>query len=105
MVRSALFTKVGGMDEQLPMEFNDIDFCLKLYAVGYYTVYLPSVTLFHYESATRGHPYLSKKAWRQRQHDLSIFKLKWSKWIANDPFYNRHLSRLHTDCSIGNTVD
>lgn len=105
MVEKEKYVAVGGMDEDLPMEFNDIDFCLKLYKAGYFNVYLPSVTLYHYESASRGHPYLSKKAWTQRQHDLRVFKTKWSVWIANDPFYNRHLSRTHTDCRIGDVAN
>lgn len=101
MVKKDRFLAVGGMNEDLPVEFNDIDLCLKLYKAGYFNVYLPSVTLYHYESVSRGHPYLSRKAWNQRQHDLNVFKQKWSELINDDPFYNRNLSRAHTDSRIG----
>ena len=30
MVRREVFDEVGGFDEELPVAFNDVDFCLKL---------------------------------------------------------------------------
>jgi len=45
MVRKDTFTEVGGFDEQLAIEFNDVDFCLKLKDKGYNNIYLPHVSL------------------------------------------------------------
>jgi len=100
MCRKDVYMKAGGMDEILPVEFNDIDLCLKFLQLGYYNVYLPSVTLYHHESATRGHPLSNLKAWRQHEHDLAIFKSKWQSYIDNDPFYNPNLSFNETDFRI-----
>ena len=97
MVRKNVFIEVRGMDEELPVEFNDIDFCLKLGAKGYYNVYLPFVELYHYESATRGHPFKSIASWKQHQKDLNRFRQKWGTLVDNDPFYNRNLSKEETD--------
>ena len=88
MCSRGAYIKVGGMDENLPVEYNDIDFCLRLFQNGYYNLYLPSVVLYHYESATRGHPFRSIKAYKQHEHDLAVFKSKWHPLIGNDPFYN-----------------
>jgi GT2 family glycosyltransferase len=88
MCRKEVFTEVGGMDEILAVEYNDIDLCLKILQQGYYNIYLPSVTLYHYESATRGHPFRSSASWKQHERELSIFKHKWQPLIDNDPFYN-----------------
>lgn len=97
MVRRDVYNEVGGMDEALPVEFNDVDFCLKLRKAGYYNVYIPSVELYHYESATRGHPFRSHAAWKQHEHDMNYFRNKWSTLIDNDPFYNPNLTTEHTD--------
>jgi GT2 family glycosyltransferase/tetratricopeptide (TPR) repeat protein len=53
MVRRALFEQVGGFDQRLPVEFNDIDFCLRLGQLGYRHVVVPEVSLVHHESQSR----------------------------------------------------
>jgi GT2 family glycosyltransferase len=88
------------MDENLAVEYNDIDLCLKLLQQGSYNVYLPSVELYHYESATRGHPFRSRSAWKQHEKDLETFKSKWQHLIDNDPFYNPNLDVSATDFQL-----
>ncbi|MEA5424252.1 glycosyltransferase [Synechococcus sp. CCY9202] len=53
MVRRELFLRHGGFDERLPVEFNDVDFCLRLDAVGYRHVVTPEAVLLHRESQSR----------------------------------------------------
>lgn len=51
-----LFLKVGGFDEQkFPVLYSDVDYCLRLMARGYRSVYCPQAVLFHQESASRGY--------------------------------------------------
>lgn len=92
MVRKNVYDEVGGMDEALEVEYNDVDFCLKLLDAGYYNVYMPDVVLYHYESATRGHPHQDKKSYERHVRELAYFRSKWKKYIKNDPFYNPNLS-------------
>ena len=92
MCRKSVYNEVGGMDERLEVEWNDVDLCLQFLKHGYYNVYLPTVELYHYESATRGHPFQSKQAWAQHEKDRAIFRNKWQEQIDNDPFYNPNLS-------------
>jgi GT2 family glycosyltransferase len=47
------FEEVGGFTTTLPMNFNDVDFCLKLHASGRRTIYDPDLVLYHFESSTR----------------------------------------------------
>ena len=54
MIRRAVFDEVGGLDEELAVAFNDVDFCLKVQRAGYRNVYLPHVVLYHFESKSRG---------------------------------------------------
>lgn len=97
MVRKNAFTEVGGFDEQLAIEFNDVDFCLKLKDKGYNNIYLPHVSLYHYESISRGHPHKTKKSYQQHMQDLTLFKSRWQKYIDHDPCYNPHFSRVFDD--------
>ena len=53
LVRRSLFEEVGGFVESLPLNFNDVDFCLKLAAAGYRCVVTPAARLHHFESSTR----------------------------------------------------
>jgi GT2 family glycosyltransferase len=82
------FDMVEGMNEDLPVEYNDLDLCLRIQALGFYTVYLPYVTLIHHESATRGHPLRSKASWQQHRQDQAVFAAAWQPLITNDPYYN-----------------
>jgi GT2 family glycosyltransferase len=92
MCRKKVYTEAGGMDESLAVEYNDVDLCLKFGALGYSNVYLPSVELFHHESATRGHPFRSKESWQQHEKELAIFRSKWPDFLECDPFYSRYLA-------------
>ena len=97
MCRKAVYDSVGGMDERLVVEYNDIDLCLKFISEGYSNVYLPTVALYHYESATRAHPFRSRKSYKQHEQDLAIFKGKWGKYTTDDPYYNHKLIERFSD--------
>jgi GT2 family glycosyltransferase len=53
IVRRSLFEQAGGFDEAFPVEFNDIDFCLRLAQLGYRHVVVPEAVLLHHESQSR----------------------------------------------------
>jgi len=53
LVRRALLWRAGGFDEGLPVEFNDVDFCLRLGQLGYRHVIPPEAVLLHHESQSR----------------------------------------------------
>ena len=48
-----VFFEVGGFSEQLPGNFNDVDFSIKVRNAGFRLVWLRDVRLFHFESKTR----------------------------------------------------
>ncbi|MGA9215855.1 MAG: glycosyltransferase family 2 protein, partial [Methylocella sp.] len=54
-VERAKFVAVGGFDAvHFPVEFNDIDLCLRLEELGFATLWTPFARVVHFESATRG---------------------------------------------------
>ena len=54
VLRKAIFDDLGGFDENLPSNFNDVDFCLRLRERGWQIIWTPYADLIHHESASRG---------------------------------------------------
>jgi GT2 family glycosyltransferase len=52
-VRRETFDAVGGFTEALPVNYNDVDFSLKVRHLGLRLVWLHAVELFHFESISR----------------------------------------------------
>ncbi|MEA3496788.1 MAG: glycosyltransferase family 2 protein [Bacteroidota bacterium] len=100
MVKKSVYYDVGGFDEDLQVEFNDTDFCLKLLDKGYYNVYLPHINLYHYESLSRGHPKATIESEKRHNTEIAIFKAKWQKYIDFDPCYSPNLSKDVTDFQL-----
>ena len=53
MVRKDLFERIGGFDQGLPVEFNDVDICIRMTQLGYRCVIPPEAVLVHHESQSR----------------------------------------------------
>ncbi len=100
MVRTANYDLVNGFNEEFEVEYNDVDFCLKLMDKGKYNIYLPHVELYHYESLTRGHPHMNKESYERHLKELNLFKKNWQTYIDDDPCYNIHLTRGAHDFRI-----
>ncbi|MFL0556302.1 MULTISPECIES: glycosyltransferase [Paenibacillus] len=100
MVRKSIFEEVGGLEEDLQVAFNDIDFCLKIREKGYYNIFLPQVKLYHYESKSRGHEDTPEKI-RRFNSEVDYMKKKWGTQLENDPFYNVNLTKEREDFSLG----
>jgi glycosyltransferase involved in cell wall biosynthesis len=97
MARRTVYEEVGGLDERFVLDFNDIDFCLKLRQCGYVNVWTPYAKLYHYESLTRGSEDTPEKQDRF-QSEVRLFTQKWSGVLeAGDPYYNPNLA-LNSHC-------
>ncbi len=99
MCRREVFDEVGRFDEQLPGDYEDVDFCLKLMRKGYWNVYLPHVRLYHYEAATRGRDYAERDP-EGRAHAVKLMQTRWSDIIAHDPCYSPNLTRDREDYGL-----
>ena len=95
MVKKVKWDEVGGLEENLKVAYNDVDFCLKLLNKGYYNVFVPMVELYHYESKSRGKDDTPAK--KQRfEYEQKYMRKKWKKRIDDDEFYNPNYSRLES---------
>jgi GT2 family glycosyltransferase len=90
MTRREVFSEVGGFDEALPVDFNDIDFCLRVRRAGLRVVFTPYAQLFHHESASVG-------AREKRREDVELMRQRWGALIDDDPHYNPNLTREGAD--------
>jgi GT2 family glycosyltransferase len=83
---------VGGLDENdFPVNFNDVDFCLKLRKRGKRIVWTPDAQLLHAESASRGADRTPDRRGRVVREQNRLMQ-KWHQWIINDPYYNPNLN-------------
>jgi GT2 family glycosyltransferase len=93
LTRRQVYDEVGGFDEGLALDFNDVAFCLGVRRAGYRIVFTPYARLFHHESGSFG-------ARRQSAEEVAAMREKWGPALERDPYYNVNLSREFPDCRI-----
>jgi GT2 family glycosyltransferase len=99
LVSRTIYDSVGGLDEAFQVAYNDVDFCLRVQALGYQNIYTPFAELIHHESKTRGEDTSIKRIKRFDKEKKMLFE-RWSSQLNNDPFYNPNLTRTREDFSI-----
>jgi GT2 family glycosyltransferase len=90
MTRREVFEGVGGWNERLAIDFNDVDYCLRVGRAGYRVVYTPYAQLFHLESGSHGPR-------TQNPRELEEMRRTWSAVLERDPYYNPNLTRDFPD--------
>jgi GT2 family glycosyltransferase len=85
MTPREVYRRVGGYSDELPVSYNDVDYCMKVGELGLYTVYAPRAEMVHLESQSR---VASSDA-----REVDWYQRRWARAVASDPFYNeRHLT-------------
>ena len=100
MIRRTAYLAMGGMDETFAVNFNDVDFCLRVLARKQKIVYVPRATLYHFESKSRGQD--TTHAEMSRVYDeIGNFTKRWHAFISQgDPYYNANLTKNKVDYSL-----
>ena len=93
LLRRSLFDEVGGLPENLPVQFNDVDLCLRIRERGYYIVYTPYAELYHHESVSRGH-------FSGDRTENLYMRERWGEVMDKDPYYNPNFSRGYGDFNL-----
>lgn len=100
MVKKSVYKKIGGFSEDLAISFNDVDFCLKIRALGDLIVYTPYARFYHYESKSRGADTSDEKRMRMEQ-EAELLRKKWPElYKSGDPYYNKNFTIHRSDCSL-----
>jgi O-antigen biosynthesis protein len=85
-IRRTDFESLNGFDTDFPVNYNDVDLCLRLQARGLSIIYEAGAVLQHDESQTR----VSGVSFEERRR----FFLRWHPRLEKtDPFYSPHLSQ------------
>jgi GT2 family glycosyltransferase len=80
------FEAVGGFDEALRVELNDVDLCLRLASRGWRCVSDSEVVLLHREGASRGGASLQRVS--RHGGDRAVFFERWGRIDRDDPFFH-----------------
>jgi GT2 family glycosyltransferase len=89
MIPRDVLDDLGGWDLRFPLDFGDVDLCLRVWASGRRVVVVPSVRLLHHQSATReptvGH------------EDERRFKQRWLRTFPNGDLWHHPSYRPFDD--------
>lgn len=87
MVSKKKYNEVGGLEEELQVAYNDVDFNIKLLEKGYNNICVPQTELFHFESKSRGLDNTSEKYKRFLKESKYMYD-KWEYQLLHDKYYN-----------------
>jgi GT2 family glycosyltransferase len=85
-VERAKFEAVGGFDAiNLPIDLNDIDFCLRIAERGWTNIWASDAVLTHVQSASRG---MERNPFDQYRRERAHFINRWVEAIRDDPYFH-----------------
>jgi GT2 family glycosyltransferase len=92
-IRKSVFEQLAGFDELFPVNYNDVDLCLRAREAGYEVIIEPAAVLRHYECQSR----LAGVRLKERY----LFEKRWAAQLERgDPFYSPHLNRTREDAGL-----
>ena len=87
----ALFEQLGGLDEvAFKVAYNDVDYCLRVEALGQDVIWTPEAVLYHHESVSRGDD-MSDQHIERYFRELEVFQSRWKSKGFVDKYYSKHL--------------
>jgi GT2 family glycosyltransferase len=96
-IRADLFRELSGFPEEFPVNFNDIDLCLRVRAAGRRVTYESGAILRHYECQSRRGVVTAA--------EYELFARRWGRQFkAGDPFYNPNLTVQNEDFSLASPL-
>ena len=85
-IERSKFEAVGGFDaENLPVDLNDIDLCLRVAERGLTNVWAADAVLIHMQSASRG---IERNPFDQYRQERTYFVNRWVEAIRDDPYFH-----------------
>jgi O-antigen biosynthesis protein len=91
--RRSVFEDLGGFDDALGVDLNDIDYCLRAQRNGLKVIYEATAELIHHESPSRG--------FAGGARDIKKFIERWkSSILTGDPYLNPNITRVDCSCAL-----
>lgn len=91
MVSREKYRQIGGMNEEMAVAYNDVDFCFKLIEAGYYNVLRNDAVLYHHESLSRGLDEQDAEKWERLLAEKEKLYAAHPDMRGQDPFYHKEL--------------
>jgi GT2 family glycosyltransferase len=92
------FEAVGGFDaENLPIDLNDIDLCLRISEHGWTNIWTPDAVLVHLQSASRG---IDPDPFVLYRRERTYFVRRWQEKIRDDPYFHPALSLFSHEVAL-----
>jgi GT2 family glycosyltransferase len=99
LMRRDVWDEVGGLDEDFPVAYNDVDLCLKVRAAGYRILWTPDALVYHLESQSRGKDVTPAKRERLSKDKNRLIE-RWGALLDSDPFHSPNFSSKHVDARL-----
>lgn len=99
MVSREKFREAGGFFEELRVAFNDVDFCFRLYELGYHNVCVNTGFAYHFESFSRGDDESEEKLERLLAERKRLYE-RHPLLEGADPYYSAGLSAEGLDVRV-----
>lgn len=99
MVERVKYLEAGGFAEELRVAFNDVDFCFRLYELGYRNVCVNEEYAWHHESLSRGNDETPEKLERLLGERDRLYA-RHPALEGTDPYYSPFLNREGLDTAI-----
>ncbi len=98
MTRRDVFEAVGGFCEDLPNNYNDVDFSLKVRSHDLRVVWTPEARLWHHESSTRlkyARQFDSARSNHVLEYEHEFMRRRWQRELVSDPYLTDALCNDH----------
>ena len=99
MTSRELWSELGGLNQQLAVAYNDVDYCLRARTSGYQIIWTPFAELIHHESLSRGYDEHPKQRDRLAK-ESDLFVSLWKDFLDDDPAYSPNLTLESTNFSL-----
>ncbi len=90
-IRAGTWVRIGGMEERLPVAWNDVDLCQRVRAAGLRVLWTPHAVLMHLEGETRGEDAADPGRQARFLADQALYRAIWGSVADDDPFLNPNL--------------
>ena len=84
LVRREVFDAVGGMNEDFAVNYNDVDFSMRIRQAELRIVWTPHACWYHFEQRSGSHPI--------DPDEIRMIQELWTAQLERDPYYNPNLS-------------
>ena len=90
-IRAETWARIDGMNERLPIAWNDVDLCQRVRAAGLRVIWTPHAVLLHLEGETRGEDAADPARQARFLADQALYRATWGSAADDDPFLNPNL--------------